>query len=170
MRRTAIPARYLLASVDGHLDEFPYHLWVHRGQPCTKAEPPALKMVDRTAGKGASAVIQGASCDRRRPMNEAQGKAKLPQRRGRHPHLEAFEPKGCRNETRLTLVGASNLWFPATHPIVVMPESQEEKASDLADRVRTTLGEKLAKAIADTTCSATTIDNHRKAGRSRARC
>ncbi|MGW2542087.1 DrmB family protein [Kitasatospora sp. NPDC001574] len=148
MRRTAVPARYLLACVDGHLDEFPYELWVHRGQPCSRAEVPTLKMEDRTAGKGASAIISCASCDMRRPMNEAQGeagKAKLPQCRGRHPHLDAFEPKGCRNTTKLMLVGASNLWFPATQSIVVMPESQKEKADDLADRIRTTLGAKLAK-------------------------
>jgi hypothetical protein len=43
------------------------------------------------------------------------------------------------------LVGASNLWFPATHSIIVMPESKEEKESDLADRVRTSLGDKLVK-------------------------
>ncbi len=148
MRRTAVPARYLLACVDGHLDEFPYELWVHRGQRCSRAEVPALKMEDRTAGKGASAIIYCASCDMRRPMNEAQGeagKAKLPQCRGRHPHLDAFEPKGCRHDTKLMLVGASNLWFPATQSIIVMPESQQEKADDLADRIRTTLGDKLAK-------------------------
>ena len=148
MRRTAIPARYLLACADGHLDEFPYDLWVHRGRPCEVAELPALKMEDRTAGKGASAVIKCASCNQRRPMGEAQGEAgqrKLPLCRGRHPHLDAFEPKGCNRETKLMLVGASNLWFPATQAIIVMPESKEEKANDLADRVRTALGEKLGK-------------------------
>ena len=87
------------------------------GQTCASAEFPVLRMVDRTVGKGASAVIHCASCDMRRPMNEAQGevgRAKLPRCRGRHPHLDAFEPPGCKNETRLILVGASNLWFPAT--------------------------------------------------------
>ncbi|MFD0382408.1 DrmB family protein [Streptomyces stramineus] len=148
MRRPAVPARYLLACVDGHLDEFPYELWVHRGQRCSKAEVPPLKMVDRTVGKGASAIIHCAACEMQRPMNEAQGeagRAKLPKCRGRHPHLDAFEPRGCKNETRLMLVGASNLWFPATQSIIVMPESQQEKASDLADRIRTTLGDKLSK-------------------------
>jgi hypothetical protein len=147
-RRTAVPARYLLACVDGHLDEFPYDLWVHHGKSCAQAEFPALKMVDRTAGKGASAVIHCESCGQRRPMNEAQGeagKSKLPGCRGRHPHLDAFEPKGCRNETRLILVGASNLWFPATQSIIVMPESQQERTSDLANQIRVALGEKLAK-------------------------
>ncbi len=145
-RRTAVPARYLLACVDGHLDEFPYELWVHHGKPCAKAQFPELKMIDRMAGKGASAVIHCESCEQRRPMNEAQGeagKAKLPRCRGRHPHLDAFED--CRNETRLILVGASNLWFPATQSIIVMPESQQEQDNDLADQIRISLGEKLTK-------------------------
>jgi hypothetical protein len=143
-----VPARYLLACVNGHLDEFPYELWVHHGKPCIKAEFPELKMIDRTAGKGASAVIYCAACEQRRPMNEAQGEAaklKLPRCRGRHPHLDAFEPRGCGVDTRLILVGASNLWFPATQSIIVMPESQEERDSDLADQIRIALGVKLAK-------------------------
>jgi hypothetical protein len=151
-RRTAVPARYLLACVDGHLDEFPYDEWVHRWTPCPQAEFPALKMVDRTAGKGASAVIGCESCGARRGMNEAQGEAgknKLPRCRGRHPHLDAFEPQGCGNEARLILVGASNLWFPATQSIIVMPESSQEETGDLAARIRVALGEKLAKYAGD---------------------
>ena len=151
-RRTAVPARYLLACAQGHLDEFPYDLWVHYGKKCTKAEFPALRMIDRTAGKGASAMIRCESCEQQRPMNEAQGQAgaaKLPKCRGRHPHLDAFEPGGCGSQARLMLIGASNLWFAATQSIIVMPESPEEKASDLADRIRIALGEKLAKYAGD---------------------
>jgi len=147
-RRPAVPARYLLACADGHLDEFPYDLWVHRGRTCPKAEVPALKMVDRTSGRGASATISCESCGQRRPMNEAQGQAgrlKLPKCRGRHPHLDAFESDGCGNEVRLMLIGASNLWFPATESIVVMPASSAERASDVADQIRLALGEKLEK-------------------------
>jgi Domain of unknown function (DUF1998) len=148
VRRTAVPARYLLACVDGHLDEFPYDLWVHRGGRCDKAEFPVLKMVDRTAGKGASATIVCVSCGQRRPMNEAQGevgRTKLPRCRGRHPHLDAFEPGGCGNESRLMLIGASNLWFPSVHSIVVMPESPAEQQAERADQIRLALGDRLAK-------------------------
>ena len=146
--RPAVPARYLLACTMGHLDEFPYALWVHRGRGCEKAEIPVLKMIDRTAGKGASAMIRCESCKLQRPMNEAQGQAgaaKLPRCRGRHPHLDAFEPGGCGAQTKLMLIGASNLWFAATLSIIVMPESAEERAEDLADRIRAVLGDKLAK-------------------------
>ena len=147
-RRPAVPARYLLACIDGHLDEFPYDLWVHHGGKCSEGEFPFLKMIDRVAGKGASAMIVCETCGLRRGMNEAQGeagRAKLPKCRGRHPHLDAFAPKGCPNETRLMLVGASNLWFPATESIIVMPESSAEQAVDLADKIRIALGENLAK-------------------------
>ena len=104
-------------------------------------------MIDRTAGKGASAMIRCESCRQQRPMNEAQGQAgaaKLPKCRGRHPHLDAFQENGCGRDTKLMLIGASNLWFPATQSIIVMPESVEEKASDLADRIRVALGARLA--------------------------
>jgi hypothetical protein len=43
------------------------------------------------------------------------------------------------------LVGASNLWFAATQSIIVMPESQQERTSDLANQIRVALGDKLAK-------------------------
>lgn len=152
-KRTAVPARYLLACVDGHLDEFPYDLWVHHGKRCQKAEFPALRMTDRTAGKGASAIIRCESCNQQRPMNEAQGEGgrlKLPKCRGRHPHLDAFEPNGCRLDTKLMLVGASNLWFPATYSIIVMPETAQEKTVDLADLVVGALGrDRLAKYASD---------------------
>ncbi|MEV6157793.1 DUF1998 domain-containing protein [Nonomuraea sp. NPDC052129] len=146
-RRPAVPARYLLVCEQGHLDEFPYDHWVHHWQACPEAERPVLKMTDRTAGKGASATIQCAACQARRPMNEAQNdRRKLPGCRGRHPHLDAFEDNECGLETRLMLVGASNLWFPATQSIIVMPETKDEQATSRADDVRTALGEDLADA------------------------
>ncbi|QBI56146.1 DUF1998 domain-containing protein [Streptomonospora litoralis] len=147
-RRSAVPARYLLACPDGHVDEFPYEVWVHRGRSCSEAEFPALKMVDHTSGWVAAATVECASCGLRRPMNEAQGevgRTKLPRCRGRHPHLDAFDPGGCRAQTYLMLIGASNLWFPATQSVIVMPESAEERAGDRADQIRRVLGERLAK-------------------------
>lgn len=141
----AVPARYLLACPDGHLDEFPYDWWVHQGGNCPSADVPPLKMEDRTVGKGASATITCTSCGSRRAMNEAQGEAgaaKLPRCRGRHPHLGLFEQAGCVNRTKLMLLGASNLWFPATLSIVVMPESNVETAASIAADLLVLVGPK----------------------------
>lgn len=141
-RRTAVAARYLLVCADGHVDEFPYNLWVHRGQACAKSDVPVLAMADSTAGRG-SAVIRCESCELSRGMNEALGEVgrlKLPKCRGRHPHLDSFDPQGCGNDTRLMLVGASNLWFASTQSVIVMPQSTAEAEGELADRIRIELG------------------------------
>ncbi|MGV9973235.1 DrmB family protein [Nocardia beijingensis] len=142
--RPTTPARYLLACAYGHVDEFPYQQWVHRGRPCAKATHPTLKMSDRTTGKGGVATITCTACEMKRAMNEAQGelgRERLPKCRGRHPHLDAFAAQGCGADLHLILVGASNLWFPVSQSVIVMPESSAEHSRDLADRIRLALGE-----------------------------
>nr|NLI48805.1 DUF1998 domain-containing protein [Propionibacterium sp.] len=147
-RSLALPARYLLACTNGHLDEFPYALWVHHGKACPQAEVPHLRMLESTISRGASATIECASCGAKRGMNEAQGaagKAKLPACRGRHPHLDAYATGGCDAGTHLMLIGASNLWFPILQRVIVMPMDAGERKQNLADRLKAALGDKVAK-------------------------
>jgi hypothetical protein len=103
-----------------------------------------LKMVERTAGKGATAMIVCDSCNTRRTMSEAQGadgRPKLPKCRGRLPHLDGFLRDGCEQEARLMLVGASNLWFPAVQSIIDMPRLElVDKTRDDATRLVAALG------------------------------
>ena len=146
-RRPAVPARYLLVCTDGHADEFPYDLWVHRGQACAKDEVPTLRMTDVTTGRG-TATVECTGCGLKRSMSEALGEAgrlKLPRCRGRHPHLDAFAADGCGNESRLMLVGASNLWFATTQSVIVMPHSSPAEAKqDLADQMKAAVDADLA--------------------------
>ena len=149
-----VPARYLLACPDGHLDEFPYDWWVHQGGTCPKAASPVLAMTDTGASRGASAIVACRSCGARRPMNQAQGEAgrrNLPACRGRLPHVDGFAAGGCDQETRLMLVGASNLWFPVTQSIIDMPRlDPQARLRDDASRLRNELGEgRLAKYALD---------------------
>lgn len=148
-RSPAIPARYLLVCPDGHVDEFPYEAWVHRGGACSPGiQVSHLKMSVGAGGKGANATIFCESCKKRRGMGEAQGRsgqAKLPPCRGRHPHLEGFEEKGCGNQTRVMLIGAANLWFGVTQSVIVMPLTEAEAQEDLAAAVRLELGDKIGR-------------------------
>ena len=145
-RQTAVVARYLLACTNGHLDEFPYDWWVHEGAACPKAEVAVLKMVERGGGRGATAGIRCESCGARRQMAEAQGevgRSKLPRCRGRHAHLDGFDPE-CGVQPRLMVVGASNLWFPALQSIIDMPRLRDdEKLRDDTDRLRAAVGDRL---------------------------
>lgn len=147
-RSPAVPARYLLACANGHLDEFPYTLWVHHGQPCPAAPQPDLKLHDSNVGQGAAAVVSCVRCQQRRGMSEAQGETgrrKLPNCRGRHPHLNAFDPE-CGLGTTLMMMGASNLWFSATQSVIVMPRSDTDDPAALAAKLRDALGpDKLGK-------------------------
>jgi hypothetical protein len=146
-RSPAVPARYLLACANGHLDEFPYDLWVHRGEPCPVAPRPDLKLRDTNIGQGAGAVVACERCQQRRAMSEAQGetgRAKLPLCRGRHPHLDGFDPD-CGLTTTMIMMGASNLWFASTQSIIVMPRSDEENQAALAAKLRVHLADKLVK-------------------------
>lgn len=145
----AVPAQHLLTCTNGHLDEFPYTLWVHRGGKCPKAELPDLKMRDANVGKSVGSTIICVSCGATRGMAEAQGavgREKLPQKcRGRHPHLNAFDAE-CDASPTLIMMGASNLWFPSTQSIIVMPRTDAEEIEVLADRLRIELGtEKINK-------------------------
>jgi hypothetical protein len=145
----AVPAQHLLTCTNGHLDEFPYSLWVHRGNKCAKAERPDLKMRDANVGKSVGSIIICAACDLTRGMAEAQGsvgREKLPQKcRARHPHLNAFDTD-CEARPALIMMGASNLWFPSTQSIIVMPRTDAEETEALADRLRAALGiDKVAK-------------------------
>ncbi|KXO96239.1 DUF1998 domain-containing protein [Tsukamurella pseudospumae] len=145
----AVPAQHLLTCTNGHLDEFPYSLWVHRGKKCPKAELPDLKMKDANVGKSVGSVIVCASCGQTRGMAEAQGsigRDKLPQKcRGRHPHLNAFD-SGCDARPALIMMGASNLWFASTQSIIVMPRTDAEEKEALGDQLRVAIGvERVAK-------------------------
>lgn len=148
----AVPAQHLLTCTNGHLDEFPYGLWVHRGKPCPKAESPDLKMYDANVGNAVGSTIECTQCEARRGMAEAQGTAgreKIPQVcRGRHPHLNTFDPT-CPAQPALIMMGASNLWFASTQSVIVMPRSEIEEKAALADKLRAELGVDQVKQFAD---------------------
>jgi hypothetical protein len=145
-KSSAVPTPHLLTCTNGHLDEFPYALWVHNGLPCPNTDPgviPDLKMRDANLGKSVGSTISCGACGAKRGMAEAQGevgKQKLPQTcRGRHPHLGAFDPS-CDAKPTLIMMGASNLWFPSTQSVIVMPRTDANKTEAIADHLRAELG------------------------------
>lgn len=135
-RPLAVAARFVLTCVGGHLDDFPYREFVHRGGPCPKgAERPRLKMDDRGGNLGANVEIRCVSCGGRRNIREAMGKRNepnLPNCRARHAHLSSFDPDGCTETPKVLVVGASNQWFAQTLSALAVPKTG---ASELATKV-----------------------------------
>lgn len=121
----AVPARFLLACRSGHLDDFPWHYFVHKGNdPC--------KGTLRFFESGASLQTENLwvkcdACESSRSMAHAFGKAgkdNLPACRGRHPHLDLFE-SDCREEARAVLLGSTNSWFPVALSALAIPQTND---------------------------------------------
>jgi len=141
-KRPVVPARFLLACIDGHLDEFPYMEWVHnsigREWSCSGGvAAPKLEMSESQSNTGPSVRITCMACKKTRTMQEAtgeRGETKLPFCRGHHPHLGVYER--CEQGTKLMLLGAANQWFPANISLLVMPTMQKRSIDDLVEIVR----------------------------------
>jgi hypothetical protein len=142
----AVPARYLIACPDGHLDEFPYVAWVHRGKKCTEAKP-RLRMREWKSNIGPDVQITCKVCKAARGMLEATGPAaakKLPMCRGRHPHLDAFF--SCDHPGKLMMLGAANQWFSNTVGLLALPRDEAAGIADLVPRIQALPPEILAAA------------------------
>lgn len=134
--RFAVPARFLVGCLRGHLDEFPYAWFVHEGTPCAGAQYPALKMEDFGRDAAANVRITCLSCTLSRNMQLAQGRSgmeRLPGCRGRHPHLGRYE--ACAEPSRLLVLGASNQWFGVTVNALSVPPSQATELEAAVDQL-----------------------------------
>lgn len=135
----AVPARFVLACTSGHLDDFPYRAFVHRGADCTNASHPRMQMRDRGGNLGANVQIRCLSCGEERNMREAMGQRgadNLPRCRGRHPHLSAFQQGGCDSKIapKVLVIGASNQWFAQTLSALSVPASSGSELDTLVEK------------------------------------
>lgn len=127
VKPSALPARFVLACKDGHLDEFPYVQYVHRGNECPKGIDGRLEFHDPGLNAG-SAISLYCSCGAKRTMGDALRhhsdpyKETLPVCRGRNPHLGAFESAGCGKAVRAMVLGASNQWFSVLARALYIPD------------------------------------------------
>lgn len=131
----ALPARFLLACEAGHLDDFPWTFFVHRGSPC---QSPLLRLGEYGAsGEAASIRVTCTTCNSGRSMAEAFGAsaaASLPRCRGRHPHLRSYGQDGCDEVPRTILLGASNMWFAERRSVLALPHTGDPLLQRVAER------------------------------------
>jgi hypothetical protein len=88
----AVPARFLLACRNGHLDDFPWRYFVHEGPSECKG---SLVFIEEGASLQTENLwVKCMGCDAARSMVLAfgrEGAKKLPVCRGRQPHLNSFD-------------------------------------------------------------------------------
>jgi hypothetical protein len=133
---TAVPARFVVACTQGHLDDFPWEWFCHLSGPCTGS--PILEVFEVGAGSRSTDLrVRCRTCDRGNPLSLAFGESashSMPACRGRHPHLRSFDSEGCPERVRAMLLGASNAWFAKTLSALALPVGGGGLAQRVADR------------------------------------
>lgn len=131
-RPTAVPARFVLACANGHLDDFPWSYVAHGG--IDPGPGHLLKLTERGSTGEATNIFIGCECGASRPMAVAIGEAAaktLPACRGRHPHLGTYEP--CDAPTRTLALGATNSWFPMQLRVISLPQATQPADQAVAE-------------------------------------
>lgn len=130
---TAVPARFLVACNKGHIDDFPWLEFVHRGK--TDCHGPLYLYEVGASGEAADVEVVCGKCkDKgvRRRMAEAFGRDNqkyMPACRGRRPHLRDFDAKGCDvPHVQPILQGASNSWFAVMISAMSIPQATDKLA------------------------------------------
>jgi hypothetical protein len=131
---TVVPARFLLACENGHLDDFPWSSFVHHGEVGCRSRL-TLREHGMT-GEAADILLRCDICKTSRRMAEAFGDAvdaSLGVCRGRRPHLRDFADQDCDAPAKPILLGASNGWFPITLTALSIPTATNTLAQLVTD-------------------------------------
>ncbi len=124
---TVVPARFLVACEQGHLDDFPWVEFVHRGKTECRYE---LRLYELGAsGEVADIQVQCVKCDLKRRLSEAfseEGREELARCKGRWPHLRKYDEDACEGRQRAILLGASNSWFPIMLSVLSIPTTTDK--------------------------------------------
>jgi hypothetical protein len=129
----AVPARFLVACRNGHLDDFPWHWFVHSGQSNCRG---TLRFFESGASLQTENLwVKCDTCGGSKSLVHAfgqKGKDNLPACRGRHPHLDKFD-SDCDEDARAVLLGATNSWFPITLSVLAIPLGKDLLIQLVAD-------------------------------------
>ncbi len=118
----AYPVRFMVACANGHLDDFPWHHWVHPDIPNCDAE---LRLED--SGETGSITDLWVRCPvHNKSMSLAPAFGPNAHKRlgactGSRPWLSDTDPNACDKELRVLLRGASNAYFAVTSSALSIP-------------------------------------------------
>lgn len=116
----AYPSRFILACEDGHMDDFPWSKWVHRGDTACRGQM-KLFSTGRTSSLGEMFVE--CSCGAKRSMAGAMQKENLEGMycTGHHPHRPLDKNQKCKKLAIPSQRGASNVYFSVIRSAISIP-------------------------------------------------
>lgn len=134
---TAVPARFVVACRNGHIDEFPWKEFVHRetGGQCPTGRQRYVMLDVGSGARSTEVLVRCEECKAQGLMTQAFGGGSnqvLPKCRARHAHLRRFDGD-CNQRMRAMLLGASNSWFAITRSVLSIPTSQDPIKQAIAE-------------------------------------
>ena len=128
-----VASRFVIICENGHIDDFPYSWWVHKGQPCTSGKPsPRIKMYnigDRSDAE--SLILECTECNTKRSMVGVFNKSALSENKGyhctgKHPHLGENISFECDCIPTVRLRSSSSVYFPINYSALLIPPWSQE--------------------------------------------
>lgn len=130
-----VPSRFVACCENGHIEDFPYWAWVHRGA----AGEGEHRLSLRTRGKSSSLddIVIACSCGvTPRSLAGSFGKSALAQVSRCHAGRPWLSEDGdiCDQELRALQRGSSNVWFPLVRSAISIPPWSSAAARYVEER------------------------------------
>lgn len=122
-----VASRFVLICEHGHMEDFPYSWWVHKGHECSSGKPaPRIKMYN-IAGRSdtESLMLECTECNTKRSMIGVFNRNVFSGENGRtcsgkHPHLDEYKCE-CTDVPTTRLRTSSGVYFPITQSALLIP-------------------------------------------------
>lgn len=140
-----IPSRFIVACLNGHIDDFPYDFWVHRKKGYCGNSQLFLEYKGTTGGLD-SIHIRCSTCEESTTMAGCMSKDALRgfACKGLMPWLGFVEkdgryrfytdPSGCHASPRVLQRGANNVYYPVNKSALTIPPWSEKLQSIMAQK------------------------------------
>lgn len=125
--RELVPSRFVVCCTAGHIDDFPYFRWLHKGGDSLRSETPRHDLKLKASGRSASLGDIEISCScgvRPVTMEGALSKGALKgisSCTGRRPWLGDVPQEDCEQLPRAMQRGASGVWFSDVRSALSIP-------------------------------------------------
>ncbi|GAA2147040.1 DUF1998 domain-containing protein [Nocardioides koreensis] len=127
--RKLTPSRFVVCCTNGHIDDFPYFAWVHRGQVVHENAQHQLSLRTRGQSSSLNDIVVSCSCGvQPRSMAGSFGPKALQGIRkctGERPWLRTAPAEECDEVPRTLQRGSSNVWFAVQRSALSIPPWSE---------------------------------------------
>lgn len=142
-----IPVRFITACINGHLDDFPWYRWVHRGKidNCGEQDAQLYLLENPNVSSLESKIVECRNCNRRENMATALAPNGLrfvitEGCHGTRPWLKTDDNQQCvyqgnRVYPRGVYKGGTNVYFPTTVRSITIPPLSGPLADKVLDKI-----------------------------------